>query len=151
MVSTPHGGRLVQIRQYADFSGFAGFTRKQTITVDNDARNLVANIASGVLSPLEGFMGENDYRSVIDRMRLESDVPWTIPVLLPVSGEVRLRDGDEAMLVDEQGAPVAVIECGDTFEFSKKEYAMKVFGTKTRRTPASHDCMEHLPRRWEEG
>ena len=135
MVSTPHGGRLVQIRQYVDFSGFAGFTRKQTITVDKDVRNLIANIASGALSPLEGFMGENDYRSVIDRMRLESDVPWTIPVLLPISGDVRLRDGDEAMLVDEQGAPVAVIECGDTFEFSKKEYAMKVFGTEDEAHP----------------
>ncbi len=135
MVSAPHGGRLVQIRQYVDFSGFSGFSRKQTVKVNNDVRNQVANIANGVLSPLEGFMGENDFHSVIDQMRLESDVPWTIPVLLPIADDVKVKGGDEAMLVDEQGSPVAVIECGDSFEFSKKEYAMKVFGTEDEAHP----------------
>lgn len=135
MVNAPHGGRLVQIRQSADSSAFAGFTPEQTITISKEMRSLVANIANGVFSPLEGFMGENDYLSVIDQMRLESDVPWTIPILLPVSGQVRLTTGDEAMLADEQGAPAAVIECGETFEISKKEYAMKVFGTEDEAHP----------------
>ncbi len=135
MVSTPHGGRLTQIRQSADLSVFAGFTQEQTITIGKEMRNLVANIANGVFSPLEGFMSESDYLSVLDQMRLESDVPWTIPVLLPVSGEVRLTTGDEALLADQQGMPVAVIECGETFEISKKEYAMKVFGTEDEAHP----------------
>ncbi|MGP8057540.1 MAG: sulfate adenylyltransferase [Nitrososphaerales archaeon] len=130
MVSAPHGGRLVQIGQSADLSVFAGFTPEQTITIGKEMRNLVANIANGVFSPLEGFMGESDYLNVIDQMRLESDVPWTIPVLLPISDQVRLTTRDEALLADQQGTPVAVIECGETFEISKKEYAMKVFGTE---------------------
>jgi sulfate adenylyltransferase len=135
VVSLPHGGNLVQIKHHADLSLFEGFTREQTITVDKEKRSLVANIANGVFSPLEGFMGENDYLSVIDQMRLENDAPWTIPVLLPVTEQVRLKAGDEAMLADQSGAPIAVVECGESFEISKKEYAMKVFGTEDTAHP----------------
>ena len=130
MVSVPHGGKLVQTRQLADSSDFGGFSKDQTISIGRETENLIANIANGVFSPLEGFMGQNDYTSVIDQMRLENDVAWTIPILLPVSEQANSAPGDEVLLVDHQGKPVAVLECGETFNFSKKEYAMKVFGTE---------------------
>jgi len=135
MVSSPHGGRLVQIKQVADDNHFKGFSKDQSIPVSTETRTVVTNIANGVFSPLEGFMSENDYLGVIDQMRLEGDVPWTIPILLPVSDGVRQKAGDEALLVDEKGAPVATMVCGDTFGVSKKEYAMKVFGTEDEAHP----------------
>jgi len=41
-------------------------------------------IACGALSPLEGFMGHEDYESVLDTMRLASGLPWALPVCLAV-------------------------------------------------------------------
>ncbi|MFL6331979.1 MAG: sulfate adenylyltransferase [Pyrinomonadaceae bacterium] len=41
-------------------------------------------IATGAYSPLEGFMGEADYVSVRDRLRLANGLVWSLPVTLAV-------------------------------------------------------------------
>ena len=41
-------------------------------------------IASGALSPLEGFMGKADYERVVEEMHLASGLPWALPVCLAV-------------------------------------------------------------------
>ncbi len=135
MVSAPHGGTLVQVKQGAREGDFEGFAKGQSLTVSDETRTVVMNIANGVLSPIDGFMGEDQYVSVIDQMRLETDVPWTIPVLLPIPDPARLSAGDDLLLVDGSHAPVAVVECGETFEVSKKEFATKVFGTTDEAHP----------------
>jgi sulfate adenylyltransferase len=135
MVSQPHGGRLLQVRQHGDPSAFAGFSKAQKVRVSKELRNTVTNLANGVFSPLEGFMGEDDYLAVIDQMRLASDIPWTIPILLTSPDPVKAKPGEELLLVDEGDSPVAVLEYGGSFEFSKKEYAMKVYGTEEDKHP----------------
>jgi len=57
-------------------------------------------IATGAHSPLEGFMGEADYSSVVQTMRLANGLPWPIPVTFPVSHEqaARLELGSDAAL-----------------------------------------------------
>jgi sulfate adenylyltransferase len=135
MVSQPHGGRLVQVRQHVDHAAFAGFSKSQRIRIGKETRNTVANLANGVFSPLDGFMGEDDYLDVIEQMRLSSDVPWTIPILLTTDDAAKAKPGDELLLVDEFDAPVGVLEFSGSFEFSKKEYAMKVYGTEEDNHP----------------
>ena len=39
-------------------------------------------IASGVFSPLEGFMLRDDYESVVEDMRLANGLAWSMPVTL---------------------------------------------------------------------
>ena len=41
-------------------------------------------LASGAFTPLTGFMGEADYKSSRDKMRLASGAPWSIPITLGV-------------------------------------------------------------------
>ena len=41
-------------------------------------------IASGALSPLQGFMSRDDYARVVDEMRLADGLPWALPVCLAV-------------------------------------------------------------------
>lgn len=57
-------------------------------------------IATGVFSPLTGFLHEEDYLAVRDRMRLADGTVWTLPITLPVP-EDRAADVRE-------GKPVAI-------------------------------------------
>jgi len=136
MTNAPHGGKLVQIRQTSkDSSSLAGFKENQKLTVDKETATVVANIANGIFSPLEGFMGENDYLNVIEHMRLESDMPWTIPILLLGQHERSLGSGDEVLLVDSSDRPIALMEYEGAFDISKQEYARKIFGTEDKAHP----------------
>jgi sulfate adenylyltransferase len=131
MVSKPHGGRLVQL-EMADPrpKPTKDLTENPSIQVSEEVEATARNIALGVLSPLDGFMGEDDYRSVIDSMRLTNDAPWTIPVLLHVPEAARQTLRGDVTLLDSEGEPVAVVAVEETFKISKKEYARKVYGTE---------------------
>jgi sulfate adenylyltransferase len=136
MTNPPHGGKLVQIKQVSkDSASLAGFKENQKLRVDKETATVVANIANGIFSPLEGFMGENDYLNVVEHMRLESDMPWTIPVLLLGPHEHHLGTGDEVLLVDASDHPVALMEYEGGFEISRQEYASKIFGTEDKAHP----------------
>lgn len=136
MANTPHGGNLVQIKQASiDSPSLKGFKGSQRLRVSKETATVVANISNGIFSPLEGFMTENDYLNVLEHMRLEGDVPWTIPILLVGPSDSGFGSGDEVLLVDEAGRPVAIMEYEGSFGISKQEYARKVFGTEDRAHP----------------
>ena len=61
-------------------------------------------LASGALSPLEGFMGRDDYERVLEEMRLAKGIPWALPVCLAVDHQPQ---GDEVTLTDEVGKAFA--------------------------------------------
>jgi sulfate adenylyltransferase len=143
LTNPPHGGRLVQVKQTSkEGSSLAGFKAGQKLQVSKETVTVVANIANGIFSPLEGFMGENDYLNVIEHMRLESDLPWTIPILLLGSNDQKFGPGDEILLVDEAKQPVAVMEYEGSFEISREEYASKVFGTEDKAHPGAAKTLE---------
>jgi ATP sulfurylase len=57
------------------------------IQVDLDAALEIANLEHRVFAPLQGFMEEADYRSVVQTMRLADGTPWPLPVTLDVPEE----------------------------------------------------------------
>ena len=74
-------------------------------------------LASGALSPLEGFMGKADYDRVVEEMHLVNGLPWGMPVCLAVDAA---PSGDRAALVDADGKPVAVLEVEEVFEYDRE-------------------------------
>jgi ATP sulfurylase len=56
-------------------------------------------------------------------MRLENDLAWTIPILLLTPEAVQLKEGEDALMVDEEEKPVAAVEYRGKYEISQKEYA----------------------------
>src|SRR4029078_6244814 len=74
-------------------------------------------IANGAFSPLEGFMGEEDYTSVRDNMRLANGLVWTIPVTLSATAEelTYLRAGNDIALCTSDGRLLAVLHLAEIF------------------------------------
>ncbi len=134
MLPRAHGGTLVdRVMDETRRKKIKGeISDIPSIEISDDIAVDLENIAYGVFSPLEGFMSENDYRLVLDTMRLENDVPWTIPVVLDMNGEeflkMELRAGD-TLLLKRGKTPVALMELEDLFKLDRKEHALKVFRT----------------------
>ena len=131
MPSIPHGGKLVQVGLFDNTpEKTRDLSASQKLTVSYETRIQLFNIQSGILSPVDGFMGREDYQHVIDDMRLANDTPWTIPLLLHVPEDFSAGSGDEITLVDEMGVPVGQLAYEEIYSINKRECALKVFGTE---------------------
>jgi len=129
----PHGGKLIDriLAGEAKAEAMARAKSLPSVALDFDATSEVENIATGVFSPLEGFLGEKDFRNVLNEMRLASDIPWTIPIVLDVEKETadKLKVGGEVALLNTAGAPVALLHLEEKFAFDREKTAKIVFGT----------------------
>lgn len=129
----PHGGKLIDrvLTGREKDEAVAGSAKLPRLVIDSELLSDVENIATGVYSPLAGFLGSDDFRSVLAGMRLRNDLPWTIPIVLDADRETAegLKTGGEVLLTDEAGRPVAIFHLEEKFEYDKGETAEKVFGT----------------------
>jgi sulfate adenylyltransferase len=118
----PHGGYLV------DRTGERPDNVESLEQIPLTSRELsdLDMLASGALSPLDGFMGRDDYERVLEDMRLAKGLPWALPVCLAVDHEPQ---GDEVTLTDEAGTPYATLEVDEVFEYDKEREARNAFRT----------------------
>lgn len=127
----PHGGLLVDLvagaGREAELRARAGGLPRIVLT----ARQLsdLDLLAIGALSPLEGFMGESDYTSVVADMRLANGLVWSIPVTLAVDRANVPRDDGEIALYDEAGELRAILNLRERFAYDKTREAREVYGT----------------------
>ena len=146
MVSIPHGGRLV--RRIASSKKMKDLGKEsktlKRIRLDYETAVDAESIAHGIYSPLEGFMSEEEYLSVLDSMRLQNDIPWTIPIVLGVSKEEikNVRTGDEIILEDSNNTSISLMQVEDIYKFDKKEYAEKVFKTIDPKHPGVNSVLQ---------
>ena len=135
----PHGGKLVDrvLDGACRKDVLAASQALPMLRISDESVSDVENIASGVFSPLQGFMGKADVRNVLNEMRLPNDLPWTIPIVLDSSPEeaARFKEGKDILLVSESGRPVAVLHLEEKYEYNKDELAEKVFLTMDRAHP----------------
>ena len=112
----PHGGALVDRtgEQPDDLGGL------ETVSLTSRELSDLDMLASGALSPLEGFMGRADYERVIEEMHLSNGLPWALPVCLAVDAA---PSGDRVALADESGRPVAALEVDEVYEYDRQREA----------------------------
>jgi len=104
----------------------------------------VENIGYGVYSPLDGFMVSEDLEHVLLDMRLSSDIPWTIPIVVSITKEEKTFDvGDEVLLVYD-GHPLAVMQVEDIYSYDKKLYVEKVFKTSDSTHPGVYNVLREM-------
>ena len=145
----PHGGELVN-RLLAGNERTVALDRAKKLpklSVNSFTAFDIDAIAKGVLSPLKGFMNEAQTRSVLDHMRLQAGVAWTIPILLPVSQVEAdaLKVGDQVALVDDTNEIAAILHLSEKFGIDKKELAEKVYRTTEEAHPGVKRVYETGP------
>jgi sulfate adenylyltransferase len=130
----PHGGALLPLM--VDSAGREEALSEaralpQIVLKSRPLSDLIM-LAMGAFSPLEGFMGKEDYEGVVREMRLKNRWLWPIPVTLPVSQrEVdTIKEGQKIALVSrEHNDIVASMLVEERFSYDKKAEALGVFGT----------------------
>jgi sulfate adenylyltransferase len=88
-------------------------------------------LLNGAFSPLDGFLGPEDYEQVLSRMRLADGTLWPIPITLDVTEAfaTRLQAGDAIALRDPEGFMIAVLNVDAIFEPDRRREAEAVFGS----------------------
>ena len=129
----PHGGALVD-RTGERPEGVDALERLELTSRELSDLELLAN---GALSPLEGFMGREDYERVLEEMRLANGLVWALPVCLAVD---EAPQGDRVALADPSGCPVAVIDVEEVYEYDQEREAQQAFRT----TDAAHPGVARL-------
>lgn len=128
----PHGGTLVDLR----VSGAEGerLAREAASLPLRDLNQREASdvemLTIGGYSPLTGFMTQDDYQSVVERMRLANGLPWSIPITLSLSDEDAnvLKPGDRLAL-GHGGTRFAVLEVAEIYKRDRKWEAERVYRT----------------------
>jgi sulfate adenylyltransferase len=130
----PHGGTLVNLL-------VADAKRERAAEEAGNLPKLVVNerelsdlelLAVGALSPLTGFQGEKEHRSILESMHLTNGLPWTIPVTLSLTeDDVKRIGGTEAvaLVAEAAGGPLAIVDVDEIYRRDREAEAIGVFGT----------------------
>ena len=129
----PHGGNLINC--YCDKSKLEQYK--------NDAVNYMSHtltdrqlcdlelILNGAFSPLDGFMNQENYNSVLGKNRLLDGNIWPMPIILDVKSDLadKIQIKDNLALRDKEGYLIAIIQISDKWDYDKSLEAQNVYGT----------------------
>ncbi len=136
----PHGGVLKDLY----LAGEACDTERQNArdypSWDLTPRQLcdIELLLNGAFSPLEGFLGKDDYEGVCRDMRLADGTLWPMPVTLDVTEEFAkgLKPGESIALRDLEGVNCATLVVSDIWTPDRGAEAEQVYGTRDEKHPA---------------
>ena len=135
---TPLGGTLVNgilERDPQEFTALVALELSASQYADLEL------IATGVYSPLTGFLGQADYLSVIEQMRLADGTPWSVPITLGVSLEDSARLNGLIALRFE-GEIVGTLEISEKYKPDKASEAREVYRTEDAAHPGVAALMD---------
>jgi sulfate adenylyltransferase len=145
----PHGGQLINRIATAEKRQELIDKADALPRVQLDERSLsdLELIAIGGFSPLTGFMEQADYRSVVNDMRLDNGLPWSIPITLSVSEEQAdaLSEGSLIRLDSPEGKFVGVLELTQKYTYDKELEAIHVYRTNDSNHPGVKVVYEQGP------
>jgi sulfate adenylyltransferase len=137
-IPQPHGGKL--INKFTTMKNADGIF---SIEVTTDLRNDIENIADGIFSPIEGFMGQDDFESVVKSGHLKDGLAWTIPIIWDVNEKTaaEIKDSKEVILKNN-GDHFAIINVEEIYSFDKIGMSKAVYQTNDVRHPGVARTLE---------
>ena len=137
----PHGADAVKPLLAPPAARDEGLKRAaglRRIALDSRAVSDVLMLGMGAYTPLDGFMGQDDWRGACVDMRLSSGLFWPIPITLPVAPDVAepIRAQEEVALTEAQsGEILAIMEVREKYTIDKVLEAVHVYGTTDAKHP----------------
>ena len=127
----PHGGEglkplLATETERADLKKHAESLKQ--IPMSSKETSDVLMFSMGAYTPLDGFMGRDDWLGVCTDMKLKNGLFWPIPVTLSADEVLAasIGDGEEVALVEEEtGLIMAIMEVTEKFDISAEDKALE--------------------------
>ncbi len=140
----PHGGELIQLIADEERKGVLEDLSLHIPSILLSERQIcdLELLMNGAFSPLTGFMVHSEYESVLDRMRLQDNTLWPMPICLDIT-EVeagQLEGGQSVALRDQEGFMLAVMDIQEIWPIDKEMEATRVYGTDD----PSHPGVDYL-------
>ena len=134
---SPYGGTLVDLMVPAEAQDElkAHATQLPSIQISERAICDLELLATGAFSPLDRFMGKENYQRVLDDMRLTSGHVFALPVTLPVDPTDGVKLDGEVALRDDKNNLLAVMTIEEMYPWDHAEASQKVFGTQDMKHP----------------
>jgi sulfate adenylyltransferase len=134
---TAYGGKLVDLlappEELAELKAYAGTLPSLQLS-ERSVCDLEL-MATGAFSPLNRFMGEDDYRSVLYEMRLADNRLFPLPVTMPVAPSSEIHYDRDLALRDDKNNLLAVLTIEEIFEWNLAEEARMICGSEDRAHP----------------
>jgi len=128
-----HGGALKDLYLSGEEADSQKAKAKSLKSLDLSHRQFcdLELLLNGGFSPLEGFLTQTDYDSVVENSRLQNGVLWPIPITLDVTQEFAagIEIGETIALRDEEGVIIALLDVSDCWRPDKSREAQQVFGS----------------------
>ncbi len=133
----PYGGELVGLVVQQEVRTELVSKANTLNSIQLSSRSLcdLELLAVGAFSPLDRFMGEEDYYNVLKDMRLSDGTVFPIPITLPVSDNSNIEIGKEIALRDSRNDLIATMKIEEIFVKDLRNEAQNVFGTTDVRHP----------------
>jgi sulfate adenylyltransferase len=138
VLPAPNGGVLINRELEGEVARQVAQRARELprLHLDDSSVSDLLMIATGALSPLQGFLGEAEYDAVVETMRLPTGEVLGLPVTLPVRRHVaeRLALGDELALIGV-GEPLALLTVTSLYRRDWQREARLVYGTEDAAHP----------------
>ncbi|MCB0008387.1 MAG: bifunctional sulfate adenylyltransferase/adenylylsulfate kinase, partial [Anaerolineales bacterium] len=134
---TPYGGELIDLRipteRVPDRRRYAN--RLPSIRLTERAVCDLELLAVGAFSPLDRFMSQQDFHSVLETMRLANGYLFPLPITLPIDDDVDIRVGQQIALRSPQNELLAIMTAEEIYEWDLATTAQLALGTQDLRHP----------------
>ena len=144
---TPHGGTLINRLVQGDEA--ASLLEKAaglpSMTLNSRETSDLEMITVGAMSPLQGFMVEEDYNNVLENMRLADGTAWPLPVVLATKGDSAAPElGATIALKDEDGTLYGTMEVTSVWAMDKERELNLCFSGSNEKADHNHPAWGYI-------
>ncbi len=133
----PYGGDLINLMVGDDERQelLARSNRLPSVRISERSLCDLELLATGAFSPLDRFIGKEDYERVLTEMRFKNGVLFPIPITLPVDEDAMPTWSEQITLSDSRNNTLAVMQIEDVFHWDPLRESRLVLGTTDPKHP----------------
>lgn len=147
----PHGGGSLKPLLLPETSRKAALDRAKSlkkVPMTSRETSDVLMLGMGAYTPLDGFMGEKDWKGVCADMKMSNGTFWPIPITLSATKELAdgIKVGEEVALTDgETGEIMATMKVAEKYSIDKDFENKNVYRTTDPKHPGVQKVNEQGP------